>query len=167
MTVYGIKVTFRAFKSGFVQWLYTLLILNSLVLLMVSLWKTYTYEAGRVSPALLEKIKSQFLKPKQKEKVESIRGDMNQRAYLLKYLNQAVAKHVTGSPSSDLNEYSYNNVSTDMELLDLQPTTTIESSRGTNISKTVAALPNVCKFTYCEACNQIKPPRSEHCESCN
>ena len=53
MAVYGIKVTFRAFKSSFIQWLYTVCLLISLVLVKVALWKTYTTEAGRVSPTLL------------------------------------------------------------------------------------------------------------------
>ena len=44
--------------------------------------------------------------------------------------------------------------------------TETETTRG-GLNRTVAMLPEICKFTYCEACEQIMPPRSEHCETCD
>ena len=28
-------------------------------------------------------------------------------------------------------------------------------------------IPEVCKFTYCEVCRRLRPPRCEHCTNCN
>ena len=49
----------------------------------------------------------------------------------------------------------------DLELLDLQPTTAVESAH-----KVTGNIPEMCKFSYCEPCHQVMPPRSEHCEFC-
>ena len=64
---------------------------------------------------------------------------------------------------------------TDMELLELQPTTTVEArhrSPGSGGSSsggkaTGLSIPKVCKFAYCELCAQVMPPRAEHCDACN
>ena len=48
----------------------------------------------------------------------------------------------------------------DLELFDLQPTTNHEVHRVTG------NIPEMCKFSYCEPCGQVIPPRSEHCEFC-
>ena len=42
-----------------------------------------------------------------------------------------------------------------------------ETSHGNGLNRTVSLLPEICKFTYCEACEQVMPPRSEHCETCD
>ena len=56
-----------------------------------------------------------------------------------------------------------------MELLELHPTTSFECqpAGSSSVGKTLANLPEVCKFTFCECCNEVMPPRSEHCDSCN
>ena len=48
----------------------------------------------------------------------------------------------------------------DLELFELQPTTVTETYRA------AVNIPEMCKFTYCEACEEVMPPRSEHCEFC-
>jgi len=134
--------------------------------MVVALIKTFGTEPGNVTAALVEKLKNQLLVPKQIEKMEKMRGEPNQRAYLLKCLNSSIAKHVARRPISAMNDF-IGSIQTDMELLELQPTTTFENQRGSSVLRDIQNLPEVCKFTFCEACDQIMPPRSEHCESCN
>jgi len=95
-----------------------------------------------------------------------MRTELDRRSYLLKCLNAAIAKHIARRPTSALTDF-VGCIQTDMELLELHPTTTFENQRGSSVLKDIKNLPEVCKFTYCEACEQIMPPRSEHCESCN
>ena len=48
----------------------------------------------------------------------------------------------------------------DLELFELQPTTVTETYRA------AVNIPEMCKFSFCEACRQVMPPRSEHCIFC-
>ena len=84
---------------------------------------------------------------------------MKARQFMLKSFNQAIARHIAMRPTSMLGS-SYCDEA-DLELLDLQPTTTHESAH-----RVAANIPEMCKFTYCEPCKQLMPPRSEHCEFC-
>lgn len=101
------------------------------MLAVTALIKTYVTEPGNVSAALIEKLKNQLLTTDQIEMYIQIRGEINRRQYLLKCLNSAITKHMAGRPNSDLTtqsgENGMNQSMTDMELLDLQPTTTFEA----------------------------------------
>jgi len=64
-------------------------------------------EPGKVTPALVEKLKNQLLLPKQISKLESIPGDINKRQYLLKCMNSAIAKHIARRPNSTINQFAH------------------------------------------------------------
>lgn len=103
MAIFGIKACFQVFGSSLVQWTYSFGILYTLVFALVSLIRVFITEPGKVSPALVEKLKNQLLLPKQLEKLDTIIGDLNKRQYVLKCMNGAIAKHVARRPNSALN----------------------------------------------------------------
>lgn len=71
----------------FIQWSYSVYLLWTLLLCLVSLMRTFMTEPGKVTPALVDKLKNQLLLPKQLKKLEKIPGDINKRQYLLKCMN--------------------------------------------------------------------------------
>ena len=79
-----------------------------------------------MTPALVDKLKNQLMLPKQLEKLETIPGEINKRQYMLKCMNSAIAKHIARRPNSTINQFDHC-IQTDMELLELHPTTHFET----------------------------------------
>ena len=119
----------------------------------------WTTSPGHVTKALIEKLKQQLLQPQQLEKLERIRDKMKSRQFMIKSFNQAIQRHISMRPGSSHLGASYCDEA-DLELFDLAPTTITETYRVTG------NIPEMCKFSYCEPCSQVMPPRSEHCEFC-
>ena len=84
---------------------------------------------------------------------------MKSRQFMIKSFNQAIQRHISMRPGSSHLGASYCDEA-DLELFDLAPTTITETYRVTG------NIPEMCKFSYCEPCSQVMPPRSEHCEFC-
>lgn len=112
-----------------------------------------------------------MLGPKQLEEIEKLKEvKMKQRAFAIKALNQGVYRHMMNSgqavPTLAIDD--------EIELLELQPvsiTSGISGPKkgGSGVSDYYSRIniPEVCKFTYCEPCNRIRPPRCEHCVVCD
>ena len=118
MTIFSVQACFQVFENVYVQWFYAVGIVYNLMMLVVSLVKTFLTEPGNVTAALIEKLKNQLLIPKQLEKLERTRGDINMRQYFIKCLNSAIAKHIARRPNSAINAFA-GSIQTDMELLEL------------------------------------------------
>ena len=58
MSIFCIKAIFRVFETPFVQWSYSMYLLWTLLLCFVSLVRTFITEPGKVTPALVEKLKN-------------------------------------------------------------------------------------------------------------
>lgn len=56
-----------------------------------------------------------------------------------------------------------------IELLELQPASMIGGAQKSIVGDYFERIniPEVCKFTYCEVCRRLRPPRCEHCTNCN
>ena len=118
MSIVGIDVTFTAFDNDMVVYSYAIGIIYTLLLAVVSIFKTFGTDPGHVSAALIEKLKSQLLLPRNIEKMEHMRSEDCKREYLLKCLNSSIAKHIARRPNNALNQYAHC-IEEDMELLDL------------------------------------------------
>ncbi len=58
MAIFGIRAIFQVIDAPFLQWCYTLSILYTLVLALVSLIRVFITEPGKVTPALIEQLKN-------------------------------------------------------------------------------------------------------------
>lgn len=81
------------------------------------------------------------------------------KSMLVEFLNQAIARHIQTRGFKDRAFNPLFSIEDDVELLELQPITIQEHSSSVRI-------PELCKFTYCDQCQDVMPPRSEHCEMC-
>ena len=102
MGIVGIDVTFRAFDNDMIVYSYSIGIIYTLLLAVVSIFKTFGTDPGNVSAALIEKLKNQLLLPRNIEKMEKMRSDDSRREYFLKCLNSSIAKHIARRPNNAL-----------------------------------------------------------------
>ena len=63
-------------------------------------------EPGRVSPALIQKLIQQLMTPRQIDKLERTRHEIDQRQYTLKCLNSAIQKHIARRPGAIIQDPS-------------------------------------------------------------
>jgi hypothetical protein len=144
----------------FIQ-LSTLAIISVFVLSTSSLLITYWTPAGPITPTMISTLTSTLLTKNQVAKLQLLFDDKDKhRTSLLKFLNQSLLKHALrqSDPRTPIQD-------DDIELLDLSPTPSSEQLDRER--EQLRKLPDFCKFFFCTLCQQVMPPRSDHCEACD